>query len=131
LFPDSVAVTPEPVRPGQLPERPPVTATVAEWKPGDMRIALQGAAPKPSYLVVGENWYPDWHATIDGRPAPVLRADNTLLSVVLPPGAREVRFRFASSSYPRGKLVTAIALLISLALLAAPLWTRRRSTAHG
>ena len=95
-----------------------------------MRITLQGAAPKPTYLLVGENWYPDWHATIDGKAAPILRADNTLLSVVLPPGAREVRFHFASSSYPRGKLVTAAAVLISLALLAAPLWTRRRRSAH-
>jgi hypothetical protein len=130
LYPDTASVTPEPVRAGQIPERPPVRATVTEWSPGDMRITLQGAAPKPTYLLVGENWYPDWHATIDGKAAPILRADNTLLSVVLPPGAREVRFHFASSSYPRGKLVTAAAVLISLALLAAPLWTRRRRSAH-
>jgi hypothetical protein len=131
LYPDTASVTPEPVRPGQVPERPPVTATVAEWRPGEMRITLEGAAAKPTYLLVGENWYPDWHATVDGRPTPILRADNTLLSVVLPPGAREVRFRFASSSYPRGKLVTLAALLISLALLAPSLWTRRRSAVHG
>jgi hypothetical protein len=131
LYPDTASVTPAPVRPGQVPERPPVTASVAEWRPGEIGITLRGAAAQPTYLLVGENWYPDWHATIDGQPAAVLRADNTLLSVVLPPGAREVRFRFASSSYPRGKLVTAAALLVSLALLAAPLWTRRRSTAHG
>jgi hypothetical protein len=131
LYSDTASVTPEPVRAGQIPERPPLTATVAEWQPGAMRISLQGAAPKPTYLLVGENWYPDWHATVDGKPAAVLRADNTLLSVVLPPGAREVRFRFASSSYPRGKLVTAAALLMSLTLLVAPWWTRRRSTVHG
>jgi len=75
--------------------------------------------------VIGENWYPDWHASVDGKPAPVHRADYTLLSVVLPPGAREVRLWFASSSYPLGKMITVVALMITLALYAVPLWRRR------
>jgi hypothetical protein len=49
--------------------------------------------------------------------------------VVLPPGAREVRLWFASSSYPLGKVVTTLALLITLGLYAVPL-RRRRSVAH-
>ena len=74
-----------------------------------MRVTLEGAATKPAYLLIGENWYPDWHATVDGKPAPVYRADHTLLSVVLPPGAREVTLHFASAAYARGKLVTLVA----------------------
>ena len=130
LYGDTTNVAPEKIRPGQIPEPAPVTAAVAEWAPGRMRISLAGTATGPTYLLVGENWYPDWHATVDGQPAPVHRADYALLSVVLPPGAREVRLWFASRAYPRGKLVTAISLLATLALLGAPLWTRRRSTAN-
>jgi uncharacterized membrane protein YfhO len=96
-----------------------------------MRLTLAGSAAAPTYLVVVENWYPDWHATVDGRTVPVHRADYALLSVVLPPGAREVRLWFASAAYPRGKMVTAVALLAALALLAAPLWSRGRSARHG
>jgi uncharacterized membrane protein YfhO len=88
-------------------------------------------ATKPAYLLIGETWYPDWHAAIDGRPAAVRRADHALLSVVLPPGAREVSLHFASSAYARGKLVTLAAGLVALVLLAAPYWPRRRSAAHG
>jgi hypothetical protein len=131
LFSDTASVSPEKIRPGQIPETAPVTATVADWAPGQMRVTLAGSAAAPTYLVVGENWYPDWHATVDGKPAVVHRADYALLSVVLPPGAREVRLWFASRAYPRGKLVTGVALLATLALLAAPLWTRRRSPANG
>jgi hypothetical protein len=131
LYSDSAALSPEKIRPGQIPGPAPVTATVAAWAPGKMRVTLSGAASAPTYLVIGENWYPDWHATVDGKPAAVHRADYTLLSVVLPPGAREVRLWFASSSYPLGKVVTAVALLITLGLYAVPLWRRRPGTAHG
>jgi hypothetical protein len=131
LYSDSASLSPEKIRPGQIPERPPVTAAVVEWAPGRMRVALSGSSSAPTYLVVGENWYPDWHATVDGKPAAVHRADYTLLSVVLPPGTREVRLWFASSSYPLGKVVTAVALLITLGLYAVPLWRRRRSSVNG
>jgi hypothetical protein len=131
LYPDTVSgLTPEPIRGGQVPEPVPVRPTVAEWAPGRMRITLEGSAAKPAYLVIGENWYPDWHAEVDGKPATVHRADYALLSIVLPPGARQVTLHFASATYARGKLVTLAALLVTLALLAAPLWSRRRSVAH-
>jgi hypothetical protein len=131
LYSDTASVSPEKIRPGQIPGPAPVTATVAAWAPGAMRVTLSGSAPTPTYLVISENWYPDWHATVDGRPAAVHRADYTLLSVVLPPGAREVRLWFASTSYPLGKVVTAVALLMTLGLNAVPLWRRRRGAVRG
>lgn len=130
LYTDTTTVSPERIRPGQIPGPAPVKASVADWAPGKMRIRLAGTMPGPGYLVIGETWYPDWHATVDGKEVAVLRADHALLSVVLPPGAREVRLWFASSTYPRGKLVTAVALLITLVLLSAPLWRRRPEPAH-
>ena len=132
LYPDTVSgLTPEPIRGGQAPAPMGVRPTLAAWAPGEMRVTLDGAAAKPTYLVIGETWYPDWHATVDGKAAPVLRADHALLSVVLPPGAREVTLRFASAAYARGKLVTLAAVLVTLALLAAPRWPRRGGAAHG
>jgi hypothetical protein len=131
LYPDTATVSPEPIRGGQAPAPVPVRAALTDWAPGRMRITLGGAAAQPSYLVVGETWYPDWHVEVDGKPAPLLRADHALLSVMLPPGAREVTLRFASETYARGKLVTLAALLATAALLAAPLWRRQRRKADG
>jgi hypothetical protein len=128
LYSDTASgVSPEPIRGGQAPAPVSVTPTLAAWAPGEMRITLAGAATKASYLIVGETWYPDWHATIDGKAAPVLRADHALLSVVLPPGAREVTLQFASAAYRRGQLVTLLAALVTLGLLTARWWPRRRS----
>ena len=131
LYPDTATITPEPIRGGQVPVSVAVTATMADWAPGRMRIALAGTAAKPAYLIISENWYPDWHAAVDGRAVPVHRADYTLLSVVLPPGAREVTLTFSSAAYARGKLVTLAAVLLTLGLLAAPLWPARKAAAHG
>ena len=108
LYPDTASVNPAPLA-DSLPESE-VTATVTEWRPGVMRITLDGSSAQPSYLVVSENWYPDWKAEVDGRPAAVLRGDHSLLSLVLPAGAREVSLRFDSRSYSTGKLVSLIAL---------------------
>jgi hypothetical protein len=130
IYPDTAGVAPEPIRGGQVPEAAPVRATLGDWAPGRMRITLEGSAAKPTYLVIGENWYPDWHATVDGKPARLHRADHTLLSVELPPGAREVSLHFASAAYARGKLVTLAALFVTLALLSVPLWQRQRGPAY-
>jgi len=127
LFPDTASVTVEPIR-GQVPEPSAVRAILAEWAPGRMRITLEGSDPRPQYLLVGETWYPDWHALVDGRPAPILRGDHALITVPVPSGAREVTLRFASAAYARGKLISFLALAAIAGLIA---WSvRRRSRAH-
>lgn len=91
-----------------------VRATVEAWSPGRMAIALSGADSTTGHLVVSENWYPDWHATVDGATATVRRADHTLLSVDLPPGARRVELTFASRAYAVGKWISAVSTLGTL-----------------
>ncbi|MGH7528207.1 MAG: hypothetical protein ACREMX_16055 [Gemmatimonadales bacterium] len=129
LYSDTASVSPAAIR-GEVPSPPQVRPTLAEWAPGRMRVTLDGSDSRPLYLVIGENWYPDWHAEVDGKAAPVHRADHALLSVVLPPGAKEIRLHFASDDYARGRLITFLALLVTAALLGVPLWQRRR-VRHG
>jgi uncharacterized membrane protein YfhO len=95
-----------------------------------MRVAIEGRDERPLYLIVAENWYKDWRATIDGADAPVLRAQHTLLSVVVPPGSREVVFEFASPEYVTGRLISLIALLVALTLIIVPR-LRPRPAANG
>jgi hypothetical protein len=125
VYPDSARVSPADLG-GKLPSPPVATAAVTAWEPGSMRIAIAGKDERPLYLVVAENWYKDWEATVDGKPAPVLRAQHTLLSVEVPPGAREVAFVFRSRAYERGRLVSLASLLGVMALLLAPRFGRRR-----
>jgi hypothetical protein len=120
LYPDTASVNPAPI--GSMAPPPSVVgAKVAHWEPGRMRIAVTGSADSPQYLLVAENWYKDWHATVDGQPAPVLRGHYALLSVVLPPGAREVELVYRSDAYRKGRLISLVALVGIAALFGVPL----------
>ncbi len=129
VFPESASVSPAQIR-GGGPDTTSVRARLAEWRPGSMRVTLTGSDPATRYLLVSETWYKDWHARVDGRPAPVLRGDDALITVALPPGAHEVTLDFDSPEYARGKVISLVALLAIVGLGA---WTflRRRRLAHG
>jgi hypothetical protein len=127
LLPDTSSVTPAPLQSQPAPAT--ARATLTRWAPGQMRIALEGAGSRPLYLVVSENWYRDWHAEVDGKPAPVLRGDHTLITVPVPPGAHEVRLVFASDAYRLGRWITWLSLLLIVGLLAWPAIQQRRAHA--
>jgi uncharacterized membrane protein YfhO len=95
-----------------------------------MRIALEGNDAKPRYLLVSETWYKDWHARVDGTPAPVHRGNHALMTIVIPPGAKEVALDFDSPEYAQGKVISLLALLAIAGLYGWTLVTRRR-LAHG
>jgi hypothetical protein len=129
VYPDSAPVSAADLG-GKVPAPTGVQARVAAWDAGSMRIVLNGRDERPLYLVVAENWYKDWRATVDGAPVPALRAQHTLLSVLLPPGAKEVRFEFRSPEYERGRLISLLAVAATLGFLIVPA-LRRRGTSHG
>jgi hypothetical protein len=118
-----------PVRPPRLDSMPPrsaARATFTSWEPGSMRIRLDPAPERDGYLLVSENWYPEWAATVDGRPAQVLRGDNTFITVPLPAGAREVRLDYRRGRYHTGAAMS-LASFGGIALwLFLPLVLRRR-----
>jgi hypothetical protein len=107
---------------------PPVSATtsVSHYEPGKVRIDLSAPAPDGASLVVSENYYPGWKATVDGKPAAIGRADFTFIGVDLPAGARTVQLDFTSPSYERGKVITWIAILLGFLMLGAGIWRDRR-----
>ncbi|HUF35933.1 MAG TPA: hypothetical protein VMN37_08285 [Gemmatimonadales bacterium] len=129
VLPDTASVDPAPIA-SLGADSTRVRASLAEWAPGRMRISMDGSEQRPLYLVIGETWYPDWHAEVDGHEASVHRGNHALMTVVLPPGARAVTLRFASGEYARGRIVTLLALLVIAGLFG---WSgyRRRSAAHG
>lgn len=128
LFPDTASVTPAAIG-DTVPAPSPVQATLTDWRPGRMTIGLAGQAASPQWLVVSENWYPDWRARVDGREIPTHRGQFALITVELPPGAREVTLEFRSGAYATGRMVTLISLALALGLLVIPA-IRERRRAH-
>ena len=104
----------------------PIVASFTEYEPGHIALGLSAAAPAGSALVVSENYYPGWRATVDGKAAPVARVNYTLIGVPLPEGARHVELTFHSSPYERGKLITLGALALTAALIVVGALADRR-----
>lgn len=109
-----------------LPPALGISTSVRHYEPGKVSIDLSAPAPQGSSLVVAENYYPGWTATVDGRPARLGRADYTLIGVELPSGARSIELNFTSPSYQRGKVITWIAIAVGFLMLGAGIWRDRR-----
>lgn len=107
-----------------------IKANVPVLEPGRISVELSGPAPAGSALIVAENFYPGWSATIDGQPGAVQRADLSLMGVPLPTGATKIELTFASTSYERGKLLTLLGLAVAALAMGAGVVVGRRS-AHG
>jgi hypothetical protein len=113
-----------------LPEPLSVETTTSGYKPGHFVIELSAPAPQGSALVVSENFYPGWSASADGNPVRVWRADMSLMGVELPTGAKRLEFNFTSKPYETGKVLTLVALILSLGAWAAgAVLSRRRGGA--
>ena len=95
---------------------------------GTDRLVVSVSTNGGAWLVVTDTWFPGWRVSIDGRDAPLLRADHAFRAVKLAAGRHEVEFRFRP---PRLALGVAISALSSAAILALVLWRpppRRRLT---
>ena len=88
---------------------------------------LQVNADQPALLVVLDNYYKAWHAQVDGRDAPLLRANHTFRAIPLPAGQHEVIMRYSAETV-RASAYTSGIMLLLLAVLAfgAPLRERIR-----
>jgi hypothetical protein len=109
-----------------LPEPLKITPKITRYDAGHIAMELSGPAPAGSALVVSENYFPGWHATVNGQAVPVVRADYNLIGVPLPAGATRISLDFTDAAYQRGKLVSLLALGLALALIAAGVVLERR-----
>jgi Bacterial membrane protein YfhO len=77
-------------------------------------VTVRTTASRPALLVLADNYYKDWHARVDGRETPILRANHTFRGVVVPQGTHTVEFRFEPKELRTGFTI----YLVSFALLA-------------
>ena len=117
-----------------LNEEPPIAlggpgleGTVAWVERVPNRLALDVTASAPALLVLSENWFPAWRATVDGASAPVLRADHSLRAVPVPAGTHRVELRYQSRLLGWSLATSAAAKLVLLGCLIVGLRGRKAS----
>jgi Bacterial membrane protein YfhO len=116
--------------PGIEPTVPdaPGNATYTEVRPEDVRIAVRANAP--SLVVIRNTWEPGWVASVDGHPAPVLRADYLMQAVPVAAGDHQIRLVYREPAIGLGIALSAVAwaLLALAAFATATIARRRRAT---
>ncbi len=117
------AVLPEPP-PGLGPGAPQGPVPAADVRVDSGSLSATVVAPRDGLAVVLDPFFPGWTATLDGRPAALLRADYAFEAVVVPAGRHALRLEYHSRLLPIG---AAVSLGTLAALLAVLGWRRRRS----
>ncbi len=87
------------------------------------RITTAVRAQTPALLVFSELFYPGWYATVNGKEAPLYRADGGLRSVLVPGGDSTVELSYRPWPVIIGASLSATAFLATLLTFAL---SRRR-----
>lgn len=99
------------------PFRPPGTATIVSDRETSVTVSVNAA--EPGFLAISDTYYPGWRATVDGRSAPVLRANHAFRAVAVPAGASEIAFRFEPASLRLGLFLSLLAATVIASTVAA------------
>jgi Bacterial membrane protein YfhO len=106
----NVVVAPDALGFPATPALPATRAQVTTLE--NERVVVKAAAKQQGILVLNDAFHPGWRVTVDGEPAQILRVNQIMRGVILPPGEHEVEFRFAPRSLAIGAGMTALGLLI-------------------
>ncbi len=111
----------------QGPQASGQPASVAVREDGLDTISTSVNAQGQGYLVVADADQVGWKATVDGKPTPLVAADQGLVAVSVPAGTHTVTLNFVA---PRGTIGDALTVGTAVVLVAVVLgevwWTRRR-----
>ncbi|MDQ2808548.1 MAG: YfhO family protein [Chloroflexota bacterium] len=105
---------------------PPATAdAVAVRRYDPEAVDIAGSSPAAGLLILADQAFPGWTATVDGRPAAIHTADHALRGVYVPAGSHLVQFRYQPASLRWGAAISGVAGLVALGLIALPRRRRR------
>ena len=117
-----VLVSEQPPPPSGMPGAPaPPSATFLE--DGANRVVIRAGLPADGYLALLDTYNPDWQVTVDGAPAPMMRANGLFRAVHLTRGLHTVSFTYHPSALYLGAQISAVT---ALGLVILCLWERRR-----
>jgi hypothetical protein len=67
------------------------------------------------FLVLADNWHPDWQVSVDGKKEKLYIANYTFRAVYVPAGKHAVIFAYVSPHFNSGRIITLVALFLSIA----------------
>jgi len=77
-------------------------------------------------LVLSDNYYPGWRASVDGSPARILRANHTMRAIAVPAGRHLVSFVFMPEAFLLSVYVSIFGAAVTLAFLGLSVLRRKQ-----
>jgi len=109
---------PEALR-GYLSPRAPLpgeSVTITARAP--QRVELRARLHQPGIVILADTCYPGWRLTIDGQPAPILRANRMMRGAAVSTGEHQLVYRYDPWSFRIGAGVSFLGLTALLVLVA-------------
>ena len=78
---------------------------------GAQQAHLTVEAPAPALVVIAQAFYHNWHAYVDGKPVPLLRANHAFQALEVPAGQHEITLRYEDWMFRLGAVISALTLL--------------------
>ncbi len=104
---------PPPLPAGKPGPSVPAFATFVE--DGLNRVVLRAGAPHDAYLALLDTYDPDWHVTVDGEPAALMRANGLFRAVHIATGQHTVTFTYRPRKFYIGAAIsTATAAFLAI-----------------
>jgi hypothetical protein len=91
-------------------ETSPAQIALIDRKPDRLSFLVDAAGPRPAVVAVNQTWDPFWHALLNGREVPLLRADFDLGAIHVPQGRHRVELLYEDPLLTSGAALTILAL---------------------
>jgi hypothetical protein len=76
------------------------------------KVTLKADLTRPGYVVLLDRYDSNWHAELDGKETPVLRANQLFRAAYTPQGAHRLRFYYHQSGILPGAIISALTCLL-------------------
>ena len=80
------------------------------------RLRLELKSAEPALVVIAQSYHHNWKAYLDGRPAPLLRANQAFQACQVPAGVHELELRYEDPMFWLGLAISGLSLAASGAI---------------
>ena len=93
-----------------------MAARVLDTQFANQSISIQTEVPAVSMVVLSQTHYPAWKAYVDGRPAPIWRANYAFQALEVPAGRHKIQLVYEDQRLLAGAVLSGLGLLVCAAL---------------
>jgi hypothetical protein len=91
---------------------------------GPQRVEIKATLERPGLVILADAYYPGWRLTIDGKPAPIYRANRLMRGAAVPAGEHVLVYTYEPRSFRIGLFIS-VGGVVALLIWAGSSWRAR------